>query len=475
MGTSLDRVYGMAYGGEVKHFRKGGVNDLADEYDMDGMELAATDTVPNPFISNRQDFIGDVAENKPITKGPFSNTPVNASNFVTPNVPVLTRSPAAPATPAAPAARPGTPIAALLDKYFAGGEDYGSELQAARQKSATETEAFTRLLEKAMAGSAEDMPSKSELYFRLAEAFGSPTKTGHISENISKAAGVFGEHAKETRAAKLAQRNLGLQLGIEAQKMRMQGAKEELGALRALAAEGMKDKRTIATELIKEYVKSGQPESSAGKQAKDEGLTPGTPEFQNRVSKIAEMNVEKQLQQINALMGNLSVAQANLALQQGKFDFTKTQAGKLTAGEVKLKTEAEDALSKVDSAMGLIKKAYSLNPNTFDTSLADIAQRKVLEAAGSKDQKVVNTRELENLLKSEMITSAKDKMSGVLSDSDIKLLQSIQGIDAKSVEERAKILKNVYSTLKQNKERHQKRLNEINQGLYRETTSEDLK
>jgi hypothetical protein len=75
-----------------------------------------------------------------------------------------------------------------------------------------------------------------------------------------------------------------------------------------------------------------------------------------------------------------------------------------------------------------------------------------------------------NLLKSAMISSASEKLKGVLSDSDIKLLQSVAGLDAKSREERGKIMMNAYRALKAGRVAQQKRLNEISQGLYRETT-----
>ena len=245
----------------------------------------------------------------------------------------------------------------------------------------------------------------------------------------------------------------------------MGSAKDELATLRALSAEEMKDKRAIATQLIKEYVESGKPQSDAGKQALDEGLTPGTPEFQKRVAQIAEVKVDQQMASINAMLGNLAVAQAGLTLRQ-------QQAGKLSPAEVQMKRDTEDSLSAINSAMRDISEAYRLNPSTFDTSAVDTAKRKALELAGSKDPKLVATRTLENLLKSEMITSAAEKMKGVLSDSDIKLLQSIQGLDAKSVEERANILRNAYAKLKNAQTRQQRRLEDIGSGLYGRVSGE---
>jgi hypothetical protein len=390
--------------------------------------------------------------------------------------PAPVAAPAA-ALSAAPAAAPfGLPtndrnqaLMAMLGKYFPQGDDYGKELTAARATMTKESDAFNKLLQDAINAPKESGPSKAEMYFRLAAAFGAPTKTGNFMESVGTAGGAASKMLEERRASEKETRDRRLQLGLEAQKLRMTGAKEDVNTLRALAAEGMKDKRTIATELIKDYVKSGQPESSAGKQAKDEGLVPGTPEFQKRVAQIAEMNTEQQMSRINATLAQMGTAQANLALAQQKFDFQQQQATKLTAPELKLKTETEDALSNINGSMGILKRAFDLNKNSMSGSLVDKATRVALEAAGSKDPVLVNTQELENLLTDQMISAAAEKMKGVLSDSDIKLLTMVSGAKSKNQEERKRIMLNAYGALQRGQAKLQKRFNEINQGLYRDT------
>jgi hypothetical protein len=393
--------------------------------------------------------------------------------------PIVAAPAAAPVAAVAPVALPGAEavgdgrnqqLLSLLGRYFPQGDEYGPELKAARATMTKESEAFNKLLQDAIKQPQETGPSKAEMYFRLAAAFGAPTKTGNFMESLGKAGEAAATMNKEQREAAQAERARRLQLGLEAQKLRMTGAKEDLNTLRLLAAEGMKDKRTIATELIKDYVKSGQAQSTAGKQAQDEGLVPGTPEFQKRVGQIAEMNVEKQMAQINATLANMGTAQANLALAQQKFDFQQTQAAKLTAPELKLKTETEDSLSTLKGSMGVLKRAFDLNKNSMSGSLVDKAARVALETAGSKDPVLLNTQELENLLTDQMITSASEKMKGVLSDSDIKLLSAVSGAKSKNQEERKRIMINAYGALQRGMAKQQKRLNEINQGLYRETS-----
>ena len=414
--------------------------------------------------------IYDLASNYEIGGAPGIRLPVVDAPITPMTTPAAAAQPvmAPAATPAAGAGR-NDQLLSLIGRYFPQGEDYGSELKTARETLTRESDAFNKLLQDAVNQPQASAPSKAEMYFRLAAAFGSPTKTGNFFESLGSAGSAASEMLKERRATEKEARDRRLQLGLEAQKLRLSGAKEDLTTLRQLAAEGMKDKRTIAAELIKDYVKSGQPESSAGKQAKDEGLQPGTPEFQKRVSQIAEMNVEKQMAQINSTLAQMSAAQANMALAQQKFDLQKQQATKLTGPELKLKTETEDSLNLIDSSMDILRRAYNLNKNSMSNSLIDKGARSLLEAAGSKDPILLNTQELENLLSEEMLRSASEKLKGVLSDTDMKLLQQVSGVKAKNQAERERIINNAFEALKQGRANRQKRLNEINQGLYRET------
>ena len=378
---------------------------------------------------------------------------------------------ALPAAPQAviPAQGGMADIMGLVGKYFPTGNEYESELKLAREANSKESQAFYDMIQQAMQKPAESPLDKAEMYFRLAAAFGAPTKTGQFSETLGKVGETAADIAKTKRESAKEDRLRNLTLGIEAQKLKMQTAKDDLTTLRTLAAEGMKDKRTIATELIKEYVKSGQPASTAGKQAQDEGLKPGTPEFQKRVAQLGELNMEKQMAAINAQLAGISTAQANLLLNQNKFENTKDQQKKLSPGEVKLKSEAEAALGSIDDAMASLKRAYSLNPQTFDGTLVDKGRRVVLEQTNPQDPRVLATREQVNLLSKGGVEKLRASFGGNPTEGERKILLELEGIDAKSKEERARIMLNTFRALKTRREREQKRFNEITQGLYRET------
>ena len=364
-------------------------------------------------------------------------------------------------------------IQALLAAYGPKDSAYAADLKTARATAKADSDEFARMLTSTMSSPEDAQNSKAEIYFRLAAAFGAPTKTGQFSENLGMVGKELGEYAKGKRATAREKQLLGL----EVQKLKMASSKEDLNTLRGLSAEEMKDKRAIATELIKNYIESGKPQSAAGKQALDEGLKPGTPEYQKRVEVIGNANVEAKMAQINsALSGvstqvaNLAVTQSKLELDRQKFDQQKAQQAKLSPGEVELKIKTEDMLGSTTQAMNDLKRAYSLNDNTFDTSVVDTAQRKLLEAAGSKDPKVLNTREQENLLQKGALAQLKSTFPGAISDAETKTLQALQGLGSKSKEERALIMKNAFRALKAIEDRSNRRLSQINQGSFRETT-----
>lgn len=380
----------------------------------------------------------------------------------------------APTAAAAPAAQQTAGLDSMLAKYLqpaAGGMNYGQELAAARKTARTETDAFQKLLKQAIA-QPDQPPSKSELYFRLAAAFADPGKTGSFGEGLGRAAGAVAEQKKAEREAAKASAAQKLQLGLTAQQAKMQAAKEDVGTLRTLAAEDEKSKRAVTSELLKEWVKKNDPVSTAGKQAQDEGLQPGTPEFQRRVKEISELSIEKQVAAINATVAQIGVAAAQLTLAQKKDVRAEEASKKLTPAEVKLKTETEDTLAAADSAIGMLERAYALNPNTFDASLPDQAQRKVLEAAGSKDKKLLNTRELENLLGEQALAKLKATFGGAPTEGERQALLDLQGLGAKSIQERAQVMKNIFRVLRDNRARQRKRLNDINAGLYRDVSGQ---
>jgi hypothetical protein len=475
-GAVHDLAQKYKVGGAVRKFEIGGNKGELDEskitatrraremLDDEGFEayLRNQEFIGNPASEMRAVASGPVTKTVPATDGVVESRDLSAQPVSPAAQPV--KLPPAVTTPVSPAA---TDLMAMLANY--GDDVYAPELKTARQKVSTENEKFAQMIETAMK-SESAVPDKTELYFRLAKAFGSPTKTGALTENLSLVGGEAAEYAKDVRAGQRADKQLRTQLGLEAQKLRAQGAREDLSTLRTLAGEEMKDRRAILTE----YIKSGRPQSEAGKAAIDAGLKQGTPEFTQFVEKYIDDKVRT---------GNLlkeamvAIAAGQLQLGKKRVDIAeKTEkraeeaAGKLTPGEVRLKADAETTLGGIDDAMSSLKRAYSLNPNTFDGTLIALAQRKILEQTDPKDPRVLATREQQNLLSKGAIDKLRASFGGNPTEGERAALLALEGIDSKSKEERAQIMKNTYKLLKDRREREQKRLNEISKGAYRETT-----
>lgn len=364
---------------------------------------------------------------------------------------------------------------------------YEPQLAEALSRRRADEDAFNQMMQAAMDRKEETGPSKAEMYFRLAAAFGSPTKTGNFFENLGRAGQVAGEIEKEKRDAVSGQREKLLQLGLMKHKMALEGSKEEVGNLRQLAGQEIAERRAMSTadaaerralalEAYKAFLTSGKPQSEAGKYAADQGFKPGTPEFAKTAESYFKTKMENgdYFKAISAQIAqaNLGIAQQGLALRQQAQATQEAEKKKLTPQELKIKNETETALNTLKDSYSDLKKAIELNPNTYDASVPDMLEYKVKSAAGSTDPRVVNTGELSNILRQGALSTAATTLKTQISDADIKMLQGLQGIDAKSKKEREAILNNAKARVIENYKLKKKQLDDINAGRYRLTTPE---
>ena len=366
---------------------------------------------------------------------------------------------AAAAAGAPGAAQPGG-LEAMLQRYGRQGSDYSAELRSARARANAESQAFSRMLQNMINSPESDQTSKAEMYFRLASAFGSPTKTGHFTENLSLAGKEMAEYAKGQRASASERRKLAL----EGQKLQMEGAKADLNTLRAMAQEEMRDQRALQTALIQEYIRSGQPQSNAGRMAKDMGLTPGTPEYQAAIERFAELDVSKQIQKMNIESERLRLSQAALALRE--------EAGrKLSPLEINMRRETEDNISGAQRSLTDLQNAYRLNANSFGNGYLDRGKRFLADISQSEAPIAVNTRELENLLGQQGLEKLKATFGGNPTEGERRILLDLEGIGAKTLEDRSRIIRRAYEVLQERIRRQEGRLQDILSGKYGEKSS----
>ena len=205
-------------------------------------------------------------------------------------------------------------LQSMMEKYATPQNDYAQELEDARRRSNAETEAFTDMIKNARKSPERDNMSQAERYFRLAAAFGQPTKTGSLGETL----GNVGQAMAENEKSKQQSEDQDLELQMKAQMMKAAGAKEELGALRGLAGESMKDRRALISEMIKAEIPKAQ--SEAGKLALDMGYQVGTPDYQKFVTANGMQLLQAKVNQM--LMGPVT-AQGQLGVSTGQLDVAK--------------------------------------------------------------------------------------------------------------------------------------------------------
>ena len=219
-----------AEGGRVRtHYQTGG---RADEGNLDELDAFYRDprnfTRPTPSVAPPNEIRVDVTAPAP--------------------------EPAAETSP--PSGRQGSGRSRLDDifnRYFPT-TGVNQELAEARRRSQSESEAFYNLIRQ-MAERGESPTSRSEMYFRLASAFGAPTRTGSMGETLSKVGEQMGEYTKGRRSEEAERRNLMLR----AQEARMAGAREDLATTRALAAQESAERRSLLGKILEEEIRANRP------------------------------------------------------------------------------------------------------------------------------------------------------------------------------------------------------------------------
>ena len=132
--------------------------------------------------------------------------------------------------------------------------NYGAQLAGAQQTARNETEAFSNMIRQ-MSERAESPASRAEMYFRLASAFGMPTRTGQFTENLALAGREMGEYTRGRREDEAERRALALR----AQELRAAGARQDLASLQTLAGQESAERRAINSRIIEAQIRGNAP------------------------------------------------------------------------------------------------------------------------------------------------------------------------------------------------------------------------
>lgn len=370
----------------------------------------------------------------------------------------------------APAMQTANPeLNALLSQYTNNVADYTPELKQARQDRKASEEAFSATLDKLMS-SAESGPSKAEMYYRLAAAFGTPTKTGAFAEGLGQAGAAMADYEKEARGSQTAKRKMASEIALKKQELALESAKDTEKTLLSLQNETNKDKREFIKASVKEYIDSGKPQSEAGRIAKDKGLRVGTPEYQKEVDKQATLLIDKQMAAINAQLLSGQATLAGLNIQQSK---EQREAIKLEPDERKAIRDDEDAIAASKSTLRNIDEAINLVDNAFSNNITDKALYRKLKQTNPTDPRVVATEQLENLLGLNVIGSLKSSFGGNPTEGERSALRDLQGLSGASPASRKAILNRAKKALQEGAEHRNMRINKIETGGYRKKPAAD--
>lgn len=225
-----------AEGGRVRtHYQTGG---RADEGNLDEIDAFYRD--PRNFTRPQSNF--PEADPTAIGERQISTRPINNQPS---EIRVDVTAPAPEPAPEPRVAAPRSPLEDMLNRYMGVTGEAGRELASARQRSQAESEAFYNLIRQ-QAERGESPASRSEMYFRLASAFGAPTRTGQMGETLSNVGQQMSEYTRGRRTEEGERRNLLLR----AQEARMGAAREDLATTRGLAAQEAQERRALVAKLL---------------------------------------------------------------------------------------------------------------------------------------------------------------------------------------------------------------------------------
>lgn len=365
-----------------------------------------------------------------------------------------------------PAVPPGNPLYDLVQRYLMQEDPYKSRLESALARRQKGTESLRDLYTKTLETKGEEGPSKSELYFRLAQAFLDPGKTGAFTESLGRAGGVAAEYGKEQRLARrqLAADRLKAETGLA--ELELEGAGEEAETYRRLSERGMQDRSAIAKELLEKIEGTGKAQSSAGKQAMDEGLTPGTPDFTARVRELSQ-------QQTDLLLSRIGSLEASVALA-GQRESRATET--LSPQEVNLMVTTEDTINAMRSSRESLRNALEYSKLAFGNTAAEQAQYRYIAERDPNNSRVIATRNLQNLLSEQSLQRLKATFGGTgITDAERLALDRLTGANALSQRERDDIINRALNAADSRIRYNENRLNKIRKGEYRYRNTGDGK
>lgn len=347
-------------------------------------------------------------------------------------------------------------LQALLTAYNNQPTAYTGAIADARKRSMDQQaeleDAIRRAYEKKSEG-----PSKSELYFKLAQSFLSPTKSGRFTESLGNAAGVGAEYKKEVSQARREDAKNKLAGEVKLRELQLGTSKEDLNTLRALDLAGRQDRRLVQGKLLEQYIQSGKAQSDVGREAVDAGYAVGSPEYSAFVKKRIQEKMQTGQLYKDAM---LSIAQGNLALRQ-------QQGERMSPQELSQLFDAKSSLGAAESSSSLLNNALKLADKAFAKSTPEVIQYEYLKRTNPNDERVQSTELLEQQLTESALAGLKAAFGGNPTEGERAIALLTKGLQATSRESRKAQIKAAMDMIEAQRKRNAQNIEDIRTGKFR--------
>jgi len=265
-------------------------------------------------------------------------------------------------------------------------------------------------------------PSKAEMYFRLAAAFGRPTATGNFFESLGEAGQEMAAYKAEQRAAESSSAEQRRNLALELAKFDVTQAKDL-----------MEVERNLLTA-----------QGPYGEQAADEGLVRGTPAFTARVQELSNQALEQE-----------RLKYATQLLREERM------GNAIPAGMQARAAEKADIIDASNTALATLQEALRINPVTYGGGWREFTERMATGNFDPDSAQAKATATQANLLERGALQQLKIIFSGATSDQESRMLLAMEGLGSVSRDVRADIIQNSISLIEARKQGAEKALSDI--------------
>jgi hypothetical protein len=232
------------------------------------------------------------------------------------------------------------------------------------------------------------------MYFRLAAAFATPTKTGDFGESLGLAAQQMAEYKGEQREAQKAAQQQRRDLALELGKLDLETAQSAYE--RSLTAQ--------------------QPKGDIGRNCADLYAV-GTPEYMACLE--ARMKAkDEQAAATQAWQEAADQRAADLAAQRANAIPTAMQGRMI---------ESQQIVNTANNVLANLQEALRLNPGTYSGGWLGLAERLASGDFDPNSPEAQATKTQENVLSRIATSQIKIIFSGASSDTELKISQDLQG------------------------------------------------